>query len=183
MTDEILCKIKDRINQEIDELKENGERHSDEVRQNGLLIAEGLRMALRIIREVEGEKYEVNDCISRAAAIDAVDGIDWYHQNKNGEMVHGANSDEHQAWYKAEDIYHVLDTLPSAQPGWIPCSTELPDNDIDVLVTDGTDCAVAYWRTDAQAWDDSMHGWCDLYGLEVTAWMPLPTPYREGGTG
>ena len=53
MTDEILCKIKDRINQEIDELKENGEKHADDVRQNGLLIAEGLRIALRIIREEE----------------------------------------------------------------------------------------------------------------------------------
>lgn len=45
----------DRIQQEIDELKENGRKHSDEVRQNGLLIAEGLRMAVRIIREVEEE--------------------------------------------------------------------------------------------------------------------------------
>ena len=51
MTDETLCRIKDCINQEIDELKENGEKHSDEVRQNGLLIAEGLRMALRIVEE------------------------------------------------------------------------------------------------------------------------------------
>lgn len=52
MTDEILCKIKDRINQEIDELKENGEKHSDDVRQNGLLIAEGLQMALLIVEEI-----------------------------------------------------------------------------------------------------------------------------------
>lgn len=55
-TDEILCKIKDRINQEIDELKVNGEEHSYVVRQNGLLIADGLRMALRIIREVGDEQ-------------------------------------------------------------------------------------------------------------------------------
>ena len=51
MTDEILCKIKDRIQQEIDELNVNGEKHSDDVRQNGLFIAEGLRMALRIVEE------------------------------------------------------------------------------------------------------------------------------------
>jgi len=57
-TDEILCKIKDRINQEIEELKVNGEKHSDDVRQNGLLIAEGLRVALRIIWEVEEENDE-----------------------------------------------------------------------------------------------------------------------------
>lgn len=52
MTDEILCKIEDRIIQEIVELNVNGEKHSDEVRQNGLLIAEGLRMALRIVEEI-----------------------------------------------------------------------------------------------------------------------------------
>lgn len=58
MTDETLCRIKDRIQQEIDELNINGEKHSDEVRQNGLLIAEGLRVALQIIREVEEENDE-----------------------------------------------------------------------------------------------------------------------------
>ena len=46
-------RCKDRINQEIEELKENGEKHSDDVRQNGLLIAEGLRMALRIVEEMK----------------------------------------------------------------------------------------------------------------------------------
>lgn len=56
-----------------------------------------------------------DDLISKTAAIDAVEEIPWYHQNKNGEMVHGANSREHQAWYKADDIYHALYTLPSAQ--------------------------------------------------------------------
>lgn len=63
-----------------------------------------------------------NDTISRQAVLDAVDGVTWYHQNKNGEMVHGAN-DKKQAWYKADDIYHVLDTLPSAQPEQFnPCT-------------------------------------------------------------
>ena len=57
-----------------------------------------------------------NDTISRAAVVDTIEGVDWYHQNKNGEMVHGANSDEHQAWYKAEDIYKAIEALPPAQP-------------------------------------------------------------------
>lgn len=56
------------------------------------------------------------DCISRQAAIDVIDLITWYHQNKSGEMVEGANSEEHQAWYKAEDVYKALNNLPSAQP-------------------------------------------------------------------
>lgn len=58
-----------------------------------------------------------DDLISRQAILDAVDGVTWYHQNENGEMVHGANSAEHQAWYKAEDIYAAIEALPPAQPG------------------------------------------------------------------
>lgn len=46
---------------------------------------------------------------------DAIMCLDWYHQNQRGEMVHGANDDEHQAWYKAEDIYKAIECVPSAQ--------------------------------------------------------------------
>lgn len=56
------------------------------------------------------------DTIYRQDAIDAIEEVDWYHQNKNKDMVSGANSSEHQAWYKADDIYKALEALPSAQP-------------------------------------------------------------------
>ena len=73
--------------------------------------------------------------------------------------------------------------LPSAQPEqrWIPCSEKLPKDDEIVLVSDGIDCAVAFWRSDADAWDDPLHGWLDSFGFDVKAWMPLPEPYREEG--
>ena len=58
----------------------------------------------------------MDDVISRKQAIDAIESIDWYHQNRNKDMVSGANSAEHQAWYKAEDVYQALELLPSAQP-------------------------------------------------------------------
>ena len=48
----------------------------------------------------------MSDLIRRSDAIEAIEGVDWYHQNsRNKDMVNGANSDEHQAWYKAEDVY------------------------------------------------------------------------------
>ena len=59
---------------------------------------------------------QVEDCISRAAIVDAIEGVDWYHQNDSGEMVHGANSAEDQPWYKAEDIYAAIEGVPPAQP-------------------------------------------------------------------
>lgn len=55
------------------------------------------------------------DLISRADAIEAIEEITWYHQNRNGEMVSGANSTEDQAWYKSQDIYTALEALPSAE--------------------------------------------------------------------
>ena len=63
----------------------------------------------------------MKDTIYRQAAIEAVEDIDWYHLNARGEMVSGANSAEHQAWYKADDIYKALEDLPSAQPEIIRC--------------------------------------------------------------
>ena len=64
----------------------------------------------------------MSDLIKREDAIDAIECVTWYHQNSNKDMVNGANSDEHQAWYKAEDIYDALKAIPSAdrpQGEWI----------------------------------------------------------------
>lgn len=57
-----------------------------------------------------------DDTISRKATIDAIEGVDWYHINKDGRLVHGANSDDHEPLYKAKDVYKVLNDVPSAQP-------------------------------------------------------------------
>ena len=58
----------------------------------------------------------MSDLIERDKAIEAIENVDWYHQNRSKDMVSGANDDEHQAWYKADDIYKVLETIPSARP-------------------------------------------------------------------
>lgn len=56
------------------------------------------------------------ELIKKSDAIDAIEAVDWYHQNKNKDMVSGANSDEHQAWYKADDIYKALEDVPTIEP-------------------------------------------------------------------
>lgn len=45
---------------------------------------------------------------------EVIDNVDWYRQDENKNMVLGA-SNEHEAWYKAEDIYHALENLLSVQ--------------------------------------------------------------------
>ncbi len=43
-----------------------------------------------------------------------IEDTDWYHINKNGELVLGANSVDDVPLYKAEDIYRVLENAPIA---------------------------------------------------------------------
>lgn len=64
--------------------------------------------------------------------------------------------------------------------GWIPCSERLPEVRKDCLVTvrySGFLGMHGFWvktghvETDGEWWGDCMGG-------EVTAWMPLPEPYK-----
>lgn len=106
-------------------------------------------------------------------AIEAIEEIEWYHQNTNKEMVSGANSSEHQAWYKAEDVYEALEKLPSAQPHWTPCSEGMPKTNGEYLVTRAS--ANLYCYIDIVK-KTNVSG--DI-ASDIVAWMPLPEPYKE----
>ena len=90
------------------------------------------------------------------------------------------------------DEHWYLDP-PSAEAEWIPCSERLPDDDGDYLVwlEDESDhYAVVYFDTGA----DAFGWWVDHYdpitlgfiesdfceAKNITAWQPLPTPYKGG---
>jgi len=96
----------------------------------------------------------MSDLISRQAAIDEVEGTDWYHQNKKGEMVHGANPSDHQAWYKAEDIYKVLESLPSAEPE--PKKGEWINKEFYGIGEGSAECSICHKRSSGYKEDD---GW------------------------
>lgn len=68
-----------------------------------------LDLAIKVLRRTD------TDCISRQEAIEAIEGVDWYHVNSKGELVHGSTSDE-ESWYKAEDIYKAIESLPPVTP-------------------------------------------------------------------
>ena len=100
-----------------------------------------------------------DDTISRAAAFDFIDSMNWCDEI----------SDEA---FKKITIH--LENLPSAQPGWIPCKTKLPEKDGSYLVTANNGQMAIYLF---------VKGMSENYWKQwgATAWMPLPTPYREGG--
>ena len=69
-----------------------------------------------------------------------------------------------------------------AQPGWIPCSTEMPPTGKNVLVTlvDGAVTDGNRWKPQEGKWflfSDGVNGLDE----DVLAWMPLPAPYRPEG--
>lgn len=143
----------------------------------------------------------MDDLIRRSEAIEILENTDWYHQNRNKDMVSGANPDEHQAWYKAEDVYKALEGVPSAQPEkkvvaeikvdtdeimerleqewhkpneWIPCSEQLPEVGREILFCDDFGDSFVGHRATEHWWsvDDTVKS--------VVAWMPLPEPYKDG---
>ena len=82
--------------------------HGDERR-------EALSMA---VRALEGD----GDTISRKMAIDALEGVGWYHINKTtGKMVHGSTSDM-ESWCKVDDVRKAIEKLSSAQSEVIRCT-------------------------------------------------------------
>ena len=74
-----------------------------------------------------------------------------------------------------EAIDMAIEAL-SADAEWIPCSERLPEKDELVLVTVWNDVTIA-WRNIYGGWESAE----DMYEKgDVTAWMPLPTPYKGG---
>ena len=81
---------------------------------------------------------------------------------------------------KAQSIgqaHRMLVQLPSAQPGWIPCSERCPEYRIYVLVTYKPvyglpDIGITYYN--GNKWDAPKDG----TPRKVIAWMPLPEPWE-----
>ena len=96
----------------------------------------------------------MDDLISRRVAIDALHHVDEY----NGRSV------------------EAIKNLPPASC-WIPITERLPEDYVDVLVTDdsggyatiGIDCMFTR-LSGKREW---------LASQRVTAWMPAPAPYKE----
>ena len=114
------------------------------------------------------KESKMNDLISRQAAIRAV----------NTALFPKINT--------AKDAEKALRDLPPAQPHWIPCSERLPNSNGCYLVW-----RPHFWGGEigmpAICYFDGQNTWHDSYGVDfertlqpndVTAWMPLPDPYK-----
>ena len=77
---------------------------------------------------------------------------------------------------------NVIKALPPAQSEqrWIPCSERLPEPRVDVWTCSDIGQIQGYYEEHVGIWYASFGQGRDYLELYVTAWMPLPEPYREG---
>lgn len=90
-----------------------------------------------------------------------------------------------------DEVYNALAELPSAEPTadvvvkdtnvrskWIPVTERLPEYGTFVLVSDiyMPEPTIAQLLPD-KSWEDQHYNWSSFEC--VTAWMPLPEPYRD----
>lgn len=75
-----------------------------------------------------------------------------------------------------DDFLSFIDAAPTV-PQWIPCSERLPDISKSVLICDIDGDIYLGHRT---RFGDYYQDIGDHRIKNVTAWMPLPEPYKEG---
>ena len=111
----------------------------------------------------------MEDLIRRSDAIDAV--IEWY----------GCKPNDIEAFEK------IIEAIPSADrpQEWIPCEERMPMYNVDVLVYRPTmgqkiivDTYCGFYGEDIDDLDEWYEGWGISREHAVTAWMPLPKPWK-----
>ena len=122
----------------------------------------------------------MDDLISRQQAIEAV--------KKNTFRLAFAeeqNCERRVAW-STKAVYSelmeeaLLDIPAQPEQRWIPCGERLPEVGKGVLLTTTFPTVIIGWLKSDGKWliyekdGNSFQGY-------ITAWMPLPEPYQEGG--
>ena len=116
-----------------------------------------------------------DDAISRKVVLDKIKEVCFSRKQKwvDFRVSYGSNG-------QRDLIIKFIESLPSISENpnkWIPVSERLPgDKDVEVLTTDINDYLItAYYWSDDEEWRDSN----DYRRINVTAWMPLPEPYKK----
>ena len=82
--------------------------------------------------------------IDANALTDVIEGIDWYHIDKMGYLVHGANSDENIPLYKAVSIFRAIKEAPTVDAVEVVHGRWVEDTATDMIAC--TECGHA-WNT------------------------------------
>ena len=75
--------------------------------------------------------------------------------------------------FEEDAIHAVIDALPH----WIPVTERLPEDERNILITYYDDITIGWYRKSENTWM-IYEGEGNAEPDEVTAWMPLPEPYK-----
>ena len=96
--------------------------------------------------------------IKKKALKNAIECCTWYHINKNGELVEGANPADHEPLYKYSDIKKIIKGLPTRKFTDEPQTYITEDRDTQIL-----DAWQVHNRNTTSAVEDEPQ--TDIYGL------------------
>ena len=116
----------------------------------------------------------MDDLISRQAAIEKVEMLFKTLSKEYVDMMGiGYN-------HAVSDNIAILKNLPAAEPKWIPVTERLPDKMGTYLVTlDYKEYGTGVMTGVMSLWFHNEEiGWDSRVADEVTAWMPLPEPWK-----
>jgi hypothetical protein len=132
------------------------------------------RQVNQILSALPSAELTMGELISRADAIEALRGLFDMRKSRAKVIV--------------ECFSEQINTLPSAEAEWIPCSERLPSERELVLISDNNYVYPAVFHPNGVY--DGKTVWSEYYWTDLEtgiiqnqpdAWMPLPKPYREDG--
>ena len=131
----------------------------------------------------------MSDLIDRQAAIELVkdvcdaimSGCKRHYDSEVGDEVYDDTLEVDAILKCNKGIRNALRDMPSAQPErkWIPVSERLPEDGTDIFVTyvDEEETRIIPVNYGRGTWFDCIFDRA-LDSLKVTAWMPLPEPWK-----
>ena len=121
-----------------------------------------------------------DDTISRQAAIDALARMMPRSYTPDGS--HPADEEIFRAQEVFADCIEALEILPSAQPGWIPVTEQLPDVRQWVLCQCRAGIMDVLRLTADGSWSKN-YPHTEYMSSFVVAWMPIPAPWEGDANG
>ena len=117
----------------------------------------------------------MSDLISRQDAIDKIES-----HIRTVDELYPLTDTDNILNYAFEIAASCVYNLPSAQR-WIPVSERLPKDDEEVIISCTDDSGDTPFSYTTVAWHFKGTWLCkDDRCFFITAWMPLPEPYKEG---
>jgi hypothetical protein len=122
------------------------------------LVDIGIRIAQFTVISADAERGWM--AMTRLIDADAIDAIRASASKYTGFME--------MEMYTDDDAVEAINSVPSAEPHWIPCSDRLPEKDGYYLTT------TCYRQVYCDFWNEDHFDRTEA----VIAWMPLPKPYE-----